>query len=678
MHAEESRLRPLLEGTLQYQIPRFQRSYAWTRTEWAALWKAIERQYELVRSGEPGPTHFLGSFVFSPAFGMAAAPSPQRVVDGQQRLTTIQVLIAAMRDLLAESDPIATERFNDLYLMNKYQEGEKRYKLVPSVHDRDAFFALLDGAPPSAATGVGAAYRYFKNELLRAKLEGWDLNVLEEVIVDRVYVVEISTSVEDSVHRIFQTLNSSGVALDQVDLLRNHFFMLLPTVMESTYETYWQPLEMELGVRELDYFLWADLICRGREFEGLARKGVYTAWQKLLEGVEGHENQVVGELQGLLSRGRVYRSILNPSMEPDPALRRALERAVEWGSTIHRPIILKIMLDRFEETLTLDQALESLHYLESYLVRRLLAKVPTNQLNRIFASLLATVNGAPLDPGRLRQLLSTRGNNWPSDSELQARMRREEFYRAQQAPQRQFVLRRIEEAAASNEVVNWGACDFTLEHVMPQHLTEPWFFHLEAGGDAPIATHAELLHTIGNVTLTCYNPSLSDRPFAEKRVIYADSGLRMNREIADLENWGRDSMLARSDRLAAIATGIWSGPLELSDAGPDEASVVLKALVGSLAKGSWTDYAALATVAGMPASSVLAQLRESPSLPGIHRVAQSDGVMDLQAPWAASDVEGYMQLLAGEGILAETADGPRMLPEARLTAEDLSELLGDA
>lgn len=678
MHAEESRLRPLLEGTLQYQIPLFQRSYAWTKAEWQTLWKSITRQYELATAGEAGPTHFLGSFVFAPIAGMASSPSPQRVVDGQQRITTIQLLLAAMRDLLAETDVVAIDRFNDLYLKNKYQSGDEVYKLVPSQHDRDAFFAILNRTEPSSTGGVTAAYRYFRNELLKAKIAGWDFARLEEVLVDRIYVVEISTAAEDSVHRIFQTLNSSGVALDQVDLLRNHFFMLLPTTMEDAYESIWRPLETEIGVKELDYFLWADLICRGKDFENLPRHSVYSSWQRLLEESEGNEVAVTAELSALLDRGRVYRTILTPSLHSDPDVQSALLRSLEWGSTIQRPVILKILLDLSNDSLSKDDALKSLHILESYLVRRLLAKVPTNQLKRIFNSLLATLNGAPIAPDALRKTLSARANVWPTDADIKARMRSEQFYKAQQPPQRQFVLRRLEESFGNAEVVNWGACEFTIEHVMPQNLNETWFRDLETAGSEPTSTHAELLHTIGNLTLTCYNPQLSDDPFDVKRVTFLESGLRMNKKIAECDAWAREQILERADKLADLAAGIWTGPLALADAGPDEASVVLAAIVAALPAGAWTDYASLATSAGMPLSSVITYVRGTSSLTGRHRVGYIDGAMDLNAPWAADDVNSYMQLLASEGLLVEIDDGPRFDPDLRLSSEELAELVDDA
>jgi hypothetical protein len=225
--AGQTTLKPLIEGQKQYRVPIFQRPYVWDGAEVLQLWEDMTLQYRAIGPagpGEPGnpsrSTHFLGSFVLAPIAGPSHSVTPYLIVDGQQRLTTLLLALAALRDTRAKADPREVGRFNLTYLRNEFAEGLDRYKPVPAQLDREPFFACIDGLAPDNGTGrILDAYHFFRLRLSRplpGDEELLDLAAIERVILDRLAVVEITVEQDDNPHRIFESLNATGVGLTQL------------------------------------------------------------------------------------------------------------------------------------------------------------------------------------------------------------------------------------------------------------------------------------------------------------------------------------------------------------------------------------------------------------------------------------------------------------------------------
>lgn len=335
-----------------------------------------------------------------------------------------------------------------------------------------------------------------------------------------------------------------------------------------------------------------------------------------------------------------------------------------------------------------QDAERALLYVESFLVRRLLLRIPTNNLNRIFSELPASLpsQGEIADP--LRQALSVPGRYWPRDEDIKARVTSEEFYRAQRPPQRQFVLRRLEEALPHEVPPDWSSASLTIEHVMPQTLTEEWFEQLaetenqrpQQDREPPLELHARLLHTLGNISLTAYNPELGAKPFNEKKhMMFSTGPLELNREILALDAWGREQIEARSRGLGELAIALWPGPVAgAGGAGAVDAWALVEAGLAALPPGRWTTYAELSELSNIPAVEIRARLSDSPPQNGaVRRVMTSAGKVDAVAPWAAPNITAYRQQLVAEGVLA-TGDSNEGLPDAFISASDLSDLIGEA
>lgn len=436
MQVGESTLKQLIEGEKQFQVPLYQRQYAWESSQLSQLWEDVLDQYDLLTPDEGGrvdsraPTHFLGSLVL--------APSPQihahgvtgfLVIDGQQRLTTLLLALAALRDHIAPDDPTATERFNERYLVNKYGEGSSFYRLLPTQDDRPAFFACVDGAHPAKLRGgIGAAYSFFRARLtqLGPDNEPLDSQRLEVVLRQRLQFVAITADANDNVHRIFESLNDRGVRLTQADLLRNYVFMLLPTKAEAVYRHVWQPMQSKLSPSQLETLVFVDLVVRGRTT--IKRPDIYRAQQDRLRPLEGDEARVEAEVRELARRADLFRRIVQPEEEEDPQIRATLIRLDRWGASTTYPLLLHLYILWEDRRCSRDEVIEAMSYVESFLVRRMIAGVPTNNLNRVFSALVSQLRQDLPIAEAVRYALSGPRKYWPSDGRLRNAIKSQPFY----------------------------------------------------------------------------------------------------------------------------------------------------------------------------------------------------------------------------------------------------------
>jgi uncharacterized protein with ParB-like and HNH nuclease domain len=234
VQVHETNLKQLVQGEKQFRAPLWQRQYTWRIADHQLLWRDILEQYTRASDGPAAarPGHFLGSIVLSPVPSAASEVGSFLIVDGQQRLITLMLILAAIRDAAAKTDVQAIERYDEFYLINKFHTGEARFRLLPTQADRPSFSACVTrDAAAGGQDPIGQAYRFFRShvELPGPDEEQLDLDLLTAVVVERLAVVDITTGQGDNAHRIFQSLNATGVNLTQADLLRNLIFMLLRT-----------------------------------------------------------------------------------------------------------------------------------------------------------------------------------------------------------------------------------------------------------------------------------------------------------------------------------------------------------------------------------------------------------------------------------------------------------------
>lgn len=628
MQVHETNLKRLVQGEKQFRVPLWQRQYTWRIADHRLLWRDILEQYAQASDGDAGARsgHFLGSIVLSPVPSAASDVASYLIVDGQQRLTTLMLILAAIRDAAAKTDVLAIERYDELYLINKFQKGEARFRLLPTQADRPSFSACMTrDAAAGGQDPIGQAYRFFRShvELPGPDEEQLDLRLLTTVVVERLAVVDITTGQGDNAHRIFQSLNATGVSLTQADLLRNLIFTLLPTKAGEVYDGIWRPMERLIGFGNLEGLARVDLQRRGMD---VAVDDVFRRHQDRLEALSGDEDAVEDAVRDLAVRARHYKRVIDLSGEDDPELRAGLWRLRRWGAQTSYPVLMAAYDLRERGLLTIEGMREVVSYIESFLVRRQLAGVPTNALNRLFVQFVEHLPQNEGFPLALRRELSRPRRYWPADDQLRAAIRARPFYFSGRGPQRKVILERLERSYGHPEQIDFEISDLTIEHVLPQTLSQEWREHLASLGQDPDEVHRDLVHTLGNLTLTAFNGTLSNNPFERKRQIYSDSNLQLNRALAENDAWGREEILARAEELANRAAEIWPGPLPNADPRPsgfDWSRV--NAAIAAIPRGRWTTYGDLAELGGTAAMPVGQHIASTPGLDSGCRVLGSDG-----------------------------------------------------
>ncbi|MFJ8695876.1 GmrSD restriction endonuclease domain-containing protein, partial [Streptomyces roseolilacinus] len=334
-----------------------------------------------------------------------------------------------------------------------------------------------------------------------------------------------------------------------------------------------------------------------------------------------------------------------------------------------------------------QDATAALAYAESYMVRRLFAGNSTTGSNRTFMQLPREVekelaNGRSLADAVRHSLSAKTGTRvWPSDAVTREAIRSRPFYKSGRSNQRFEILRRFEDSYGASEPVDYAKAKLTVEHVLPQQPAQQWYDLLaeEAGeGESPEELHTQLVHTLGNLTLSGDNARLSNHPFRRKQQILDSSALRMNQRIAAQERWGRAEILSRAEELADRAIELWPGPIDgvvHADAEWAGWSEMRRALL-IMPTGTWTTYGDLAALIGTHAVAVGNHVATRPSLHGAYRVLMADGRISPGFRWPEEreDAADPRTVLEAEGVPFD--EGGRARRSHRLTAADLATLLG--
>ncbi len=546
MEAAEAKVQRVLEGSRQFLIPHFQRPYSWRERQWHALWRDL---VELVESPASEP-HFLGSIVSAPARSVPEGVEKRLLIDGQQRLTTILIMLTLLRDRAHESGlGKLAEKAND-YITNRHEEGLDQYKLLPTQgdgsadSDRDAFVTLVDRRPNDSSSGIKAAAAFFTAKLRRS--DAPPLDELFRAITMRLTLVSIILDDKDNPHRIFESLNGTGRPLSQADLIRNFFFMRLPNAEhERVYRALWQPMQKRLGEERLSDFIRHYLTQFGTVVK---ESDVYTT---LKARVDGGGPSALEQLQELETFSKHYEVLVDPSKAASAAVRERLDRLRRLEVTVAFPFLLPVYADFVAGTRTEPDLCAVLDIVETYVVRRFVCGVATHGLNKVFTPLYQQVRKGDDFLSALRTTLADR--RCPRDPEFRARLGDAHLYGGGERREKtKLVLERLERAHGHKERV--GVENLTIEHVMPQSLTDRWKEEL---GDDWEDDHDSLLHTLGNLTLTSYNSELSNDSFSEKRDRFADSHVELNRYFSRVEHWNAEEIGRRADALAERALTVW-------------------------------------------------------------------------------------------------------------------------
>jgi uncharacterized protein with ParB-like and HNH nuclease domain len=540
MQAKETKLQDIIEGTKQYVIPLFQRTYSWTNKEWDVLWKDL---LELCEAENPR-THFIGSIVNMPTVSVPEGVAKFLLIDGQQRLTTIFILLTLLRNKAREMQKQDfAEEINNTLLVNPYKKDNDFYKLMPTQVDRDTYKNFINGKANNRESQLTKAYSFFEKKLRQVSFEH---DKLKKIITSYFSVVSIVLDADDNPYLVFESLNAKGRPLTQADLIRNYFFMRIHIDnQDEVYSNYWQPMQTALNNSLTEYIRHYLM----RDGSIINQNDVYYALKARVSSANAIEY-----LKELQKYSGYYHHLIYPELEPEEDLQKYFRRLNRIEVTTAYPLLLNLYGNYAAKKISKADFVEVLKTLENYLIRRFVCNIPTNQLNKVFPAvypLLVTKYQDNFAEG-VKSILQGRG--YPKDNEFYTRFKETKFYGAgDRQIKTKLILETIEENFAHKEAVSFD--NLTIEHVMPQTLSEWWQNHL---GDEWEETHELFLHTIGNLTLTAYNTKMSNDDFITKKKTYDDSHLDLNKYFSSLSSWKRAEIETRADALAKQAVAIWS------------------------------------------------------------------------------------------------------------------------
>ncbi|MEP9367831.1 DUF262 domain-containing protein [Xanthobacter sp. VNH20] len=551
MEASPAGVIQYFNGEKQNIIPLFQRPYSWKKVNWQALWDDILVQYD----AEDRSTHFMGTIVSVPARSVPVGVSKYLIIDGQQRLTTISLFLAALRDSV---DEVTSARIQEVYLTNRFRSAEDTLKFVPTQIDRDVYKSIvLDRHIVDDQNLMSEAYSFFKTKLNQGfDLDGNPVDVqrILTTLEHSLQVVMINLGDEDDPYLIFESLNFKGQPLTQADLVRNYLLMRFRHSMaaggeqERIYVQYWVPMEGRLNENLTEFLRHYAM----KEGENIYQKGIYSATKAKLRSMSVSE-EVESEISKMNKFSIYYAKILEPNLESNAKIRKKLQNLKELDVGTSYPLLLRLMDVRESGIIDVVALEKCLNLIESFVIRRAVAGLPTNALNKLF---LQWARQFPAEAHEAWLLTSMSagagGRRFPGDAEF-----KDSFCRLPQYGRgsTRFILCALEESFAHREPADLSQA--TIEHVMPQTITDAW---QQALGPSARDIHAKYIDTIGNLTLTGYNSNLSNLPFEEKKRLMQSTHIELNRSIIEKISWNEEDITDRAEKLSRIALERWPGP----------------------------------------------------------------------------------------------------------------------
>lgn len=508
------------------------------KKHWEILWDDIA---ELCETGD-SRSHFIGSIVTMPTISVPEGVTKYLLIDGQQRLTTIFILLALLRDKAKQNEQLElAEEINNTLLVNPYKKDPDYYKLQPTQVDRDSFHRIIASDALTSQDKILNAYQFFDRKFRQTDI---DIQTIKKVITNNMSVVSIVLDTDDNPHLVFESLNAKGEPLTQADLIRNYFFMKIHvSEQENIYSRYWKPMQEALG-EYLTEFIRHYLMKDGKIIK---QSDVYFALKDIVS-----QGNALDYLKELLKFSDYYKKLLSPEHETNSEIRKLLSRLNRFEVNTAYPFFLNCYDDYSQNKITAEEFISILRAIENFIIRRFVCNTPTKQLPKVFSPLYlqAQNEGTTLLEG-VKKVLQVKG--YPKDIEFKSRMLDAKLYGAgDRAIKTKLILESIEESYGHKEQLSFDS--LSIEHIMPQTLTEYWQTHL---GDDWEITYELLLHTIGNLTLTAYNTELSNDDFESKKNRLCESHLEMNKYFQDNNSWKKADIEKRSEHLTEIVLSIW-------------------------------------------------------------------------------------------------------------------------
>lgn len=551
MNAFKSNIYKYLGGTCQYLIPLYQRTYSWEKEQCARLWNDIVNLHQSQREG-----HFVGSIVRIDE-ASAAGSLRAMIIDGQQRLTTLSLLLIALRDY-ASAHPqcgVNPNKVTDTLLLNQYETGNDKYKLLLTQSDKDTYIKKVESSPipDGLKTRVLDNYEFFAGQIAKGEISPSDLYdaigklQLVDIVLDRQY---------DDPQAIFESLNSTGMDLKDSDLIRNHLLMGLDSSTQNdVYNNVWRPTELLFNYEYQSELM--DSFFRDYLTMKLGRIPKKNEVYKEFKAYHANCGMTIRDLcQDIYSFAKHY-SDMYFVRSNDAVLKSLYEDMKAIRMDVAYPFLLKIHDDCDKGLISIENLREIVRLCVSYVLRRAVCDIPTNSLNKTFATMKNDIRiDDYLNSVKAFFILLDSYKEFPTDERFLATFMMRDIYNMNRC---RYILGRLENWDNKSVV---SLENLTIEHIIPQnpYLSGDW---IAALGSKWSELQKKYLHTIGNLTLTAYNSEMSDSSFVEKLDMeggFKQSALRLNKYVVMQSTWGEPQVKERASQLGELAKKVWPFP----------------------------------------------------------------------------------------------------------------------
>ncbi|GHQ46589.1 DUF262 and DUF1524 domain-containing protein [Helicobacter pylori] len=526
----------------QLVIPIYQRLYSWEKEQCKQLWDDIIK----IGGNDKMDGHFIGSILYV-LDRITHSNNALLIIDGQQRLTTITLLLTALRDHWSDK----RKEIEDHYFINSDKDGDKKFRLILSESDKDTLLSLIDKdrrKPSEPSSKIVENFKLFEEWISK------NTNQLETIFkgLEKLMIVEIALEKgKDDPQLIFESMNSKGMELAQTDLIRNYIVMEIEIEkQEYFYNKYWRAMEEDFKQNKkwFDRFVRHYLTIK-TEIPNINK--VYVA----LKDYRQKEGIGIEDLLKDLQKYCGYFCRIVFKKEADKDLNKALGFLVDLEMDVIYPLLLELYSDYSDGVLSKDDFIPIIALIESYICRRAVCELATNSLNKVFPSFTKHIKKDEyFESLKAHFGYLTEKQRFPNNDEFKNSFITIDFYKFQK---KEYFFERLENFDTKEPVNTKG---LTTEHIMPQTLTEEWEKDL---GENFKEIHNKYLHTIGNLTKTGYNNKYSNKSFKEKQGMekgFKDSPLRLNQGLRDLESFGEEEIKKRANDLAHLALKIWTYP----------------------------------------------------------------------------------------------------------------------
>lgn len=560
MVVAETSLLELIKKADQFTIPLFQRNYSWHEEQCRQLWNDILE----AGSSEKIKSHFLGSIMYVKHERSNVTWTPLTLIDGQQRLTSVTLLLVALKNALSDNDKpledFTRRKITARYLINTEEEDEdKRYKLVLSKADRDSLLAIVNGnIQQGQANAITKNFEFFESMINGCH----DLGLVCKGLA-KLRVVDIAIFPEyDNPQLIFESMNSTGLALSQSDLVRNFLLMSQEkSKQQELYNNYWRPMELNFGPNasqtNFDAFIRHFLSFKTSKVPNENR--VYQAFKDYYEDCMKKDADI-SEVMDEMRRFASHFCNMALGQEKDQDMSEAFKDLAELKANVAYPMLLEWYDDYTNGKWSKEDFLSALRITESYVWRRSVCNLPANALNKTFLIFNKSVNkDSYLDSVKAAYILLGTYKRFPDDEEFKQNIKTRNLYKTSRT---MYWLKRLEQFDNREKIDFENIKNISVEHIMPQsvNLSESWKSDL---GPDWRDIQEKWLHTLGNLTLTCYNQSYSDRSFFQKKNMkhgFRESGFWLNQGLREIDKWDEEAIKNRAEVLAERALQVWARP----------------------------------------------------------------------------------------------------------------------